>query len=114
MKRRRIRARLLAPIRRGESGLHFLYFNPGQFAAEVYPAATAAAALSNQILFSSFICPAPGQVERWYLLPFLEATTFPSFVLVEVGPAVAGPTSDGVLIVTGSALLRILFNRPNP
>src|SRR3989344_1601313 len=104
----------MAPIRLDESGLHFLSFNPRHFGAEVCPAATAAAALSNQILFSSFICPAQGQVERWYLLPFLEATTFPSFVFVEVEPGTAGPTSEGALIVTGSALLRILFNRPNP
>src|SRR3989338_3207279 len=104
----------MAPIRRDESGFHFLYFNPGQFGAEVYPAATAAAALSNQILFSSFICPAPGQVERWYLLPFLEATTFPSFVLVEVGPAGAGRAFGGGFIFTWSAVVRLLFYSPNP
>lgn len=44
-------------------------------AAAVYPAASAAAMVSNEIRFSGLMRLAPEQVGRWYLVPDFEPTT---------------------------------------
>lgn len=49
-------------------------YKPGQFAAGVYPFASASSFVSNLMRFSSAIRLAPEHQGKWYLVPFFEPT----------------------------------------